>query len=362
MHFASFVLTFTTLFVTARAGGHGGKLRLISARNEAPVLTCDCPKALSVDRPPSVAFSSHATCNSTSTTLRRPRRELFDLGKDARERRPLWTRTPPHARLRSLFLDTPTAPFGVHCMVFAGKAAGRDCGLDPMQAQHIENSRRYLPICGHGVSVTTGGTPDQGRGSRLCTRPPALAATQSHSRVSSGHGSSRGHGAWSSPSPSPLLGIRLGLDGVNPVHHETIKPPTFLHRQSAYFASGHERSHSWGAANIHPWLSGDAPSPFLTPTSLPLVTPLRLVSANTPQSAPLTTAYFREPPAAQPTPHHAPADPFLPVDLKLPEELAADAPMPIAPRDVLVALHYRCRAEAAWSGMLLVELGGRLEQ
>jgi hypothetical protein len=45
-----------------------------------------------------------------------------------------------------------------------------------------------------------------------------------------------------------------------------------------------------------------------------------------------------------PIPHHAPADPFLPVDLKLPEELAADAPMPISPGDVLVALHYAHRA------------------
>ncbi|KAJ7348594.1 hypothetical protein DFH08DRAFT_959987 [Mycena albidolilacea] len=84
--------------------------------------------------------------------------------------------------------------------------------------------------------------------------------------------------------------------------------------------------------------------PHFSLTSLPLVTPLRLVSVNPPQSAPLTTAYFREPPAAHPTPHHAPADPFLPVDLKLPEELAADAPMPISPGDVLVPLHCAHRA------------------
>jgi hypothetical protein len=34
-----------------------------------------------------------------------------------------------HARLFSWFLDAPAAPFGVHRMALAGKAAGKDAGM-----------------------------------------------------------------------------------------------------------------------------------------------------------------------------------------------------------------------------------------
>ncbi|KAF8212918.1 hypothetical protein K438DRAFT_1172071 [Mycena galopus ATCC 62051] len=111
-----------------------------------------------------------------------------------------------------------------------------------------------------------------------------------------------------------LLGIRLGLEGVNPVYHETIKmlysfprPPAFLYSRSAYFTPGQKRLHSWGsreraaaavsgeqreyvpplrphtAFQIHPWLDSDAPSPiFHFALAPPSFTPLRLISANPP--------------------------------------------------------------------------------
>ncbi|KAJ6491492.1 hypothetical protein DFH09DRAFT_1291054 [Mycena vulgaris] len=88
--------------------------------------------------------------------------------------------------------------------------------------------------------------------------------------------------------------------------------------------------------------------PFFTSISLLSFTPLRLVSANPPQSAPLTEANFREPAFYSPLTSLRimhPRIPFWPVDLKLLEELAADAPMPISSGDVLVALH---RAQADW--------------
>ncbi|KAJ6495851.1 hypothetical protein DFH09DRAFT_1103743 [Mycena vulgaris] len=86
-------------------------------------------------------------------------------------------RTPPRARLLSLFLDAPAAPFGfgVHWMVLAGKAAGRDVGMwfGPNAAA---GALRILvdayPVCGLDVSVATDGTLYQKRCSRLYTRPP----------------------------------------------------------------------------------------------------------------------------------------------------------------------------------------------
>ncbi|KAJ6559454.1 hypothetical protein DFH09DRAFT_514749 [Mycena vulgaris] len=136
--------------------------------------------------------------------------------------------------------------------------------------------------------------------------------------------------------------------------------------------------------HIHPWLNGDAPSPVfhfdLAPGDF---APLRLVSANPPQSAFLGAAEFSEPAFHPPLTAlriFHPRLPFWPVDLYLPADFPADAaPPPISLADVLVALHralhqrisradwatlspadeaavarafaHRCRAEAVRSGV-----------
>ncbi|KAJ7706569.1 hypothetical protein B0H14DRAFT_3903265 [Mycena olivaceomarginata] len=93
-----------------------------------------------------------------------------------------------HARLLSWFLNSPAAPFGVHRIALAGKAAGKN--FDVAILVH------GFPVCGLGVSVVTDDTlyQTEGEGEGEGDRPVLL-----------------------------LLGIRLGLDGVNPIYYETIK-------------------------------------------------------------------------------------------------------------------------------------------
>ncbi|KAJ7109010.1 hypothetical protein C8R43DRAFT_183653 [Mycena crocata] len=185
-----------------------------------------------------------------------------------------------HARLVSWFLDTPVAPFGVHRMALAGKAAGKDVGMwfgPSAAAGALRMLVDAFPVCGLGVSVATDGTLYQTEVYAASHSPAALATLHVHSRASSGHGSSRGHGArspgaasYSSHSTSAsghshatssshgkhskpetkawgdrpvllLLGIRLGLDGVNPVYHDTIKM-LYTFPQSVGIAGGRPSS------------------------------------------------------------------------------------------------------------------------
>ncbi|KAJ7081170.1 hypothetical protein B0H15DRAFT_1024944 [Mycena belliarum] len=162
--------------------------------------------------------------------------------------------------------------------------------------------------------------------------------------------------SWHGPAPPPTSPFL-----------QPAAAPAFTHSQSAYFTPGHKRSVSWGAAGapppppwltnansytaiappaleqIHPWLNGDAPSPIFHFDLAPgQFAPVRMASANPPQSAGLSAAEISEP-AFHP-PRTAlrilhPRIPFWPVDLVLPEVLAAEPPMPISFGDVLVALH-----------------------
>ncbi|KAJ7688559.1 hypothetical protein B0H17DRAFT_1332056 [Mycena rosella] len=130
-----------------------------------------------------------------------------------------------HARLLSWFLDARATPFGVHRMAFAGKTL-----IDAFHA------------CGLGVSVATDGTLYQTEVFAASHSPASVAglhAAHAHSSTAHSHsssatparspGSSAGHSTHSKGLGKPetkvwgdrpvllLLGIRLGLDGVNPV-------------------------------------------------------------------------------------------------------------------------------------------------
>ncbi|KAJ7625161.1 hypothetical protein B0H17DRAFT_576185 [Mycena rosella] len=154
-----------------------------------------------------------------------------------------------HARLLSWFLDAPAAPFGVHRMALAGRGQGRRRVVEPSAAAAAMRTLvDAFPACGLGVSVATDGTLYQTEVFAASHSPAslvALHAVHAHSSTAHSHsssatparspGSSAGHSAHSKGHGKPetkvwgdravplLLGIRLGLDGVNPVYHETIK-------------------------------------------------------------------------------------------------------------------------------------------
>jgi cysteine protease ATG4 len=93
-----------------------------------------------------------------------------------------------------------------------------------------------FPVCGLGLSVATDRTLYQTE-VFVASHSPApsaslAASVSSHGRGSSsshGRGSSSGHGKdkeskrWGDRPVLLLFGIRLGLDGVNPINYETIK-------------------------------------------------------------------------------------------------------------------------------------------
>ncbi|KAF7368158.1 hypothetical protein MVEN_00134800 [Mycena venus] len=142
-----------------------------------------------------------------------------------------------HARLLSWFLDAPAAPFGVHRMALAGKAAGKDVGMwfgPSAAAGALRMLVEAFPACGLGVSVATDGTLYQTEVFAASHSPAFAPSSSSAASVSSSHGhSSSSHGSgskkgkeskkWGDRPVLLLLGIRLGLDGVNPIYYETIK-------------------------------------------------------------------------------------------------------------------------------------------
>ncbi|KAJ6600231.1 hypothetical protein B0H10DRAFT_2320514 [Mycena sp. CBHHK59/15] len=140
-----------------------------------------------------------------------------------------------HARLLSWFLDAPAAPFGVHRMALAGKAAGKDVGIwfgPSAAAGALRMLVEAFPACRLAVSVATDGTLYQTE-VFAASHSPAFAPSSSSAASVSSHGHSSSHGSgskkgkeskkWGDRPVLLLLGIRLGLDGVNSIYYETIK-------------------------------------------------------------------------------------------------------------------------------------------
>ncbi|KAJ7456401.1 peptidase family C54-domain-containing protein [Mycena galericulata] len=160
-----------------------------------------------------------------------------------------------HARLLSWFLDEAATLFSVHRMVLAGKAAGKDVGMwfGPSAAAGaiwwVSNAASMLidafPSCGLDISIATDGMLYQTEVYAASHSPAALAALAAHPQHAPAHahlasqsssspsGHSHGkHGkkgekggkarGWGDRPVLLLLGIQLGLDGVNPVYRETI--------------------------------------------------------------------------------------------------------------------------------------------
>ncbi|KAJ7189878.1 hypothetical protein GGX14DRAFT_701934 [Mycena pura] len=165
-----------------------------------------------------------------------------------------------HARLLSWFLDSPSAPFSVHRMALAGKAAGKDVGMwfgPSAAASALRSLVNGFPACGLGVCVATDSTLFQSEVFAASHSPDALlrarlvAPSRGHGASTSSHRQAHGGKADEQAKPETrawgdrpvllLLGIRLGLDGVNPVYHETIKM-LYTFPQSVGIAGGRPSS------------------------------------------------------------------------------------------------------------------------
>ncbi|KAG6829650.1 hypothetical protein H0H87_010591 [Tephrocybe sp. NHM501043] len=145
------------------------------------------------------------------------------LGRDWR-RPPQPVHTADYAtyvQILTWFLDTPRpeAPFSVHRMALAGKELGKDVGqwFGPSTAAGaIKTLVNGYSDAGLGVAVATDGVLFQNE-----------VFTASHTGAASVR-SPRRHtkalaAAWGDRPVLLLVGVRLGLDGVNPIYYETIK-------------------------------------------------------------------------------------------------------------------------------------------
>ncbi|KAJ7644998.1 hypothetical protein B0H17DRAFT_1339095 [Mycena rosella] len=105
--------------------------------------------------------------------------------------------SPPPRSSYQRCLDAPAAPFGVHRMALAGKAARKDVGVwfgPSAAAGALRTLVDAYPVCGLGVTIATDGTLYQTEVFAASHSPAALAA---HSRASFAPSSSRGNGARS---------------------------------------------------------------------------------------------------------------------------------------------------------------------
>ncbi|KAF7356818.1 Cysteine protease [Mycena venus] len=121
----------------------------------------------------------------------------------------------------------------VHRMALAGKDLGTEVGQwfgPSIAAGAIKALVQAFPACGLGVSVATDGVLYQTsvfEASHTSPRPEADSESDSIS--------------WGDRPVLLLLGLRLGLDGVNPIYHDTIKE-LYTFPQSMGIAGGRPSS------------------------------------------------------------------------------------------------------------------------
>ncbi|KIK64038.1 hypothetical protein GYMLUDRAFT_57070 [Collybiopsis luxurians FD-317 M1] len=143
-----------------------------------------------------------------------------------------------YVQIVTWFLDTPSelAPFSVHRMALAGKDLGKDVGMwfgPSTAAGAIRFLVHSFPDAGLGVAVATDG---------LLTQTDVYAASHGASSISyPRRGKGLAHTSWGDRPVLVLFGIRLGLDGVNPIYYDTIKM-LYTFPQSVGIAGGRPSS------------------------------------------------------------------------------------------------------------------------
>ncbi|KAH8105076.1 hypothetical protein DFH11DRAFT_1645155 [Phellopilus nigrolimitatus] len=173
------------------------------------------------------------------------------LGRD-------WRR-PPHpvhtadyatyVKILTWFFDSPDphCPFSVHRMALAGKDLGKDVGSWFGPSTAAGASMHAFAEAGLGVSVATDGVvyetdvlaasnagPYMFRHSRMATSSPSTRRRRSGQPQSL-------MSIWGQRPVLVLVGIRLGIDGVNPVYYEAVKA-LYTFPQSVGIAGGRPSS------------------------------------------------------------------------------------------------------------------------
>ncbi|WRT63710.1 uncharacterized protein IL334_000633 [Kwoniella shivajii] len=164
-----------------------------------------------------------------------------------------------YAKIVSWFMDDPSplCPFSVHRMALIGKELGKEVGewFGPSTAAGaLKTLTNSFGACGLAVSTATdsivyksevyqaSNLPSRGWESPL---PPPTDTERRGGRVSTPRRSSASTGksgnVWGDKAVLVLVGIRLGLDGVNPIYYESIKA-LFTFPQSVGIAGGRPSS------------------------------------------------------------------------------------------------------------------------
>ncbi|SNX84773.1 related to ATG4 - essential for autophagy [Melanopsichium pennsylvanicum] len=216
-------------------------------------------------------------------------RELASLSVDAnaenesllewREKR---SRYATYIKILSWFLDdpSPACPFGVHRMAREGKRLGKEVGewFGPSTAAGaIKQLVSEFPVAGIAVQLAHDGVfyLDEVRAAADAT---ALVAS-SKARSSPGSSGRRGESvAWRRP-VLILIGIRLGIDSVNPIYYESVKS-TFSFPHSVGIAGGRPSSSYYFMGHQGNSLF------YLDPHNVRPAVPLRYPPTNFPSAVP----------------------------------------------------------------------------
>ncbi|ORY23614.1 peptidase family C54-domain-containing protein [Naematelia encephala] len=150
-----------------------------------------------------------------------------------------------YVRLMAWFMDDPSplAPFSVHRMALIGKELGKEVGewFGPSTAAGaLKTLANAFPPCGLAVATATDSIiykSDVYSASNLTLEGWSEVPQEKPRRSSS----TRRAGKWGDKAVLVLVGLRLGLDGVNPMYYETIKA-LFTFPQSVGIAGGRPSS------------------------------------------------------------------------------------------------------------------------
>ncbi|KAF6752070.1 cysteine protease [Ephemerocybe angulata] len=139
-----------------------------------------------------------------------------------------------YVHILSWFLDTPVpeAPFSVHRMALAGKEFGTDVGQwfgPSVAAGAIKTLVNAYPDAGIGVAIAVDGM--------VCQTDVHAASHGDHF----GRSPRRHTKSWGDRPVLVLVGVRLGIEGVNPIYYNSIKA-LYTFPQSVGIAGGRPKS------------------------------------------------------------------------------------------------------------------------